>query len=432
MASAQSSQLSMDLKRFKLEFSLESANSVEPNLYGSTVSQPVSGQMTTTSASSNEFTWLKAHYKFSGKRSSVGKKSNPGATYTINGHLYDNISFADSPILRSLSRRGGTIQQRTDAGSGGGGSPIKNDYDSVYCNDISEGLLTQRGCYFDKFRIFLACYVLLGITFAIYSRNALSLAAVGMVASNVLNRDLVKILSSGTTISNLTEQIYSALDGSCPVYGLAPTTTTSDLNLAQVFGHNNRSWTPLVNQPSEQAKKSQLETRFRMSIKQRVERGDLVDWSPSEQGMIFAAGSVGNLLIAIPLTRLGEIYGPKWIIFAASLGATIQAALMPLISPHKVGLIILFQIIFNGLTFGADCVAYTWFAYWLTPTELAFFVSCLLVCYQLGTMISSFITSKILSSGLAWSWCFYTPGEFSVTGVFICLFFGLQFEFVLV
>lgn len=155
--------------------------------------------------------------------------------------------------------------------------------------------------------------------------------------------------------------------------------------------------------------KSELEIRFRDSIKQRIERGDLVDWTPSEQGLIFAAGSVGNLLIAIPLSRLGEIYGSKWIIFAASLGATIQAALMPLVSPCHVSVVILFQVIFNGLTFGADCVAYTFFAHWLPPQEMAFFVSCLLICYQLGSVMSSFITSKILADGIAWSWCFYTP-----------------------
>jgi len=104
--------------------------------------------------------------------------------------------------------------------------------------------------------------------------------------------------------------------------------------------------------------------------------------------------------------------------------ALLQAALMPLIVPYHVGLVILFQIIFNGLTYGADCVAYTLFAQWLTATETAFFVACLLICYQLGTIISSFITAKILTLGIAWSCCFYTPAVMCGLWALIWTFVG--------
>lgn len=253
---------------------------------------------------------------------------------------------------------------------------------------------------------------------AIYSRNALSLAAVGMTANNVMTKELTDIMSANSdyttqftsnnnfqSANRTTNLAFSddddALEGACPIVGLAPTIKTAqNLNSIPTQVSNGSSNTKL-----------QVEFNLSQSIRQRVENGQLVDWTPGEQGLIFAAGSVGNLLIAIPLTRLGEIYGPKWIIFIASLGATIQAALMPIISPCSVILVIIFQVIFNGLTYGADCVAYTLFAHWLTPTEMAFFVSCLMICYQLGTILSSFATAKILTESLSWSWCFYTPGE---------------------
>lgn len=331
------------------------------------------------------------HYQATKKRRLFLRES-PSATrnggnlvstnYTINNHIYDNISFADSPILRSLSRKGDVAEEGHLCGhskllddanpSGGRRGPFRRFFSRPFAG---------------KFRFFLACYVLLGITVAIYSRNALSLAAVGMIANNAMNRELADILSNSDQMSGSAQ-----LDGACPIERRtsAPNSTASH----ETSGGNSLGGSHL-----------------RLSIQQRIDRGELVDWTPSEQGLIFASGSVGNLLIAIPLTRLGEIYGPKWIIFAAALGATIQAALMPIVSPCNVVVVIIFQIIFNGLTYGADCVAYTLFAYWLTPTEMAFFVSCLLICYQLGTILSSFATSKILSENLPWSWCFYMPGK---------------------
>ena len=340
-----------------------------------------------------DLSWLRRHYRSSfgeGRIASERGQLNLNSTYAINNHLYDNISFADSPLLRSLSQKGHDEHPQS----------------SLDDDDNDE---PGPGCCFGKFRIFLACYVLFGITLNIYSRNALSLAAVGMIASNQINRELVVILSTtgGPRDANTTSNIYSALDGSCPLYKAQVSSS------AGTIGNNNYLFDPQAQSfmlsEQEELRRSQLEASLRLSAKQRIERGELVDWSPSEQGLIFAAGSVGNLLIAIPLTRLGEIYGPKWIVFVAALGATIQATFMPLVSPWPVALVIVFQVIFNGLTFGADCVAYTLFAHWLTPTEMALFVSCLLICYQMGTIMSSFITSKILAEGLAWSWCFYTP-----------------------
>lgn len=309
-----------------------------------------------------------------------GEVTVPQINTTINGHLYDNISYAaadESPssLMRSFNEK--QQRQKTITNDGGG-----------------------------KFRLWLAAFVLLGITLANYSRNALSLASLGMLAKNAINLEIVDILSTTTTttttgnnsnqllLRNSSSFVSAALDGSCPLHvGHELLTTAQRL-----------SATPTTN--------TYHAHQLRASVKQRIESGDLVDWTLGEQGLISAAGSVGNLLIAIPLTRLGEIYGPKWIICAALTGATLQAALMPPVAAHcAVWLVMLFQLIFNGLTYGADCVAYTLFAHWLAPTELAFFVSCLIICYQLGAMLSSLITTQILSAGLAWSWCFYAPGK---------------------
>lgn len=317
-----------------------------------------------------------------------------------NSHLYDNISFSDSPLLtRSLNHK---ERQEGEARKPDEAAEFRGQYE---------------GFCFGHFRIFLACYLLLGITLAIYSRNALSLAAVGMVANNEINKELVELLAHSSAPMNTSSRagiIQDALDGSCPVTRRTRS-ANKESSSSQAFYIMLNYLPPELNYT--QASKTQLESAFRASVKQRIERGELVDWSPGEQGFIFAAGSLGNLLIAVPLTRLGEIYGPKWIIFVASLGATIQAALMPLVSTAHVSLVILFQVIFNGLTYGADCVAYTLFAHWLTPTEMAFFVSCLLICYQMGNIISSFITAKILTDGVAWSWCFYTPGKFPQSNI---------------
>lgn len=316
----------------------------------------------------------------------------------INTHLYDNISFIDTPL---------------------------NDVAKYLVADDSDQIADEKphpskGCIFGRFRIFLSIYALLGLTLAIYSRNVISLASVGMVASNELNRGLVGILSQ----SNNANKYFSgshldAPDGSCPIFD-------------QLVGSEGDSpQVPSIDAPYQWTNHSevistrlQLEAKLRESIKQRVERGELVDWTPGEQGLIFASGCIGNLLLAIPLTRLGEIHGSKWIILAATLGATIQAAFMPLVCKYHFSLVVVFQVIFNGLTFGADCVAYTLFAYWLTPTEMAFFVSCLVICYQVGTIISGFFTAKILSLGLTWVWCFYLPAALCLMWSIIWMIIG--------
>ena len=325
------------------------------------------------------------------RRSDCSAQKLVGTNCTINNCIYDSISFAESPLLRSLSYKErydeqGPRQQSSHSSSLNGSK--HHDESSGNCWKLFE----------NKFRFFLSCYLLLGITLANYSRNALSLAAVGMIASNAFNKELADQISMGATSGQALGEHDSSgwqLDGACQVMQSQPFhSTLAPLPLGQTNGS-----------------REQLEAQLRGSIDLRVARAELVDWTPGEQGLIFAAGRVGNLLIAIPLTRLGELYGPKWIIFLATLGATIQAALMPAISPCNIVLVIIFQIIFNGLTYGADCVAYTLFAHWLAPTEMAFFVSCLLICYQMGTILSSFATAKILSANVAWSWCFYTPGK---------------------
>lgn len=329
-----------------------------------------------------------------------------------NCHLYDNIGFADSPLFNP---------------------PVLSPKipESVTHQDASETLTRSRGLFRGRFRIFLACYMLIGITLAIYSRNALSLAAVGMVANNVVDEELINILAARkdrnghlnneTTTGGITGAIQN-IDGSCLILDRHLERRQRDASRIQSVVNVMSHLPPGVD--FDQAHRYQLEQAFRSSIKQRIQRGQLVDWSPSEQGLIFAAGSVGNLMISIPITRVGEIYGPKWVIFSALSGATMQAALMPLVAPLHIGLVILFQVIFSGLAFGADCVAYTLFAYWLTPTEIAFFVACLVVCYQLGAILSSVITAQILTRALDWSWCFYVPAILCGLWTCVWLFIG--------
>lgn len=362
-----------------------------------------SGQDSTVDKSYNNAGWLwRIWHKFQGRLSDETSENSNLKKHTykaINTHLYDNISFIDTPLndVAKYLVDGNELEQSSN-------------------NDQS-----PRGCFFGKFRIFLAIYALLGLTLAIYSRNAISLAAVGMVASNELNRGLVDILSQSNNANKYSSGSYSnALDGSCPILD-----RLVDSNSATPTQSSSTNSLPLWTNYSEViSTREQLEEKFRESIRQRVSRGELVDWTPSEQGLIFASGCIGNLLLAIPLTRLGEIHGSKWIILAATLGATIQAAFMPLICKYHFSLVVVFQIIFNGLTFGADCVAYTLFAYWLTPTEMAFFVSCLVICYQVGTIISGFFTAKILSLGLAWAWCFYLPAALCLLWSIIWMMIG--------
>lgn len=320
--------------------------------------------------------------------------------------LYDSISFAaaddESPLFASSQKTtlGSDTEKKPKGSSSGGGG----------------------GFFRGKFRIFLASYVLVGITLAIYSRNALSLAAVGMVANNVIDKELVNIIhllsasqldhdGSTRNQSSLSVSLRSN-DGSCPILDEHPEKSAEGGQQQQ--------------QQQQQTPRHELERAFRSSIRQRIESGQLMDWTPSEQGLVFAAGSLGNLLISIPITRMGEIYGPKWCIFAALAGATVQAALMPLVAPLHISLVIVFQVIFSGLAFGADCVAYTLFAHWLTPTEIAFFVACLVVCYQLGAILSSVITAQILtgSENLDWAWCFYVPAILCALWTFVWIFVG--------
>lgn len=372
----------------------------------------------------NQFSWLLRNPKIN--RASKQTTNNIN-NYSININLYDNISFNDIPTPSlwptTSSDRFNTGDSRgaayNDCGDDDGRRHLPSSSSSSSFIQADNELAS---CCFGKFRIFLACYLLLGVTLAIYSRNTLSLAAVKMVANNEMNTGLFALFSSSdfnsassSSVQYLDHSNFDSLeDGSCPIEIVhKPMQEGIGIDDQAMYRIELATYLPAASFNNKSpANKSQLTNALKTLIRSRVENGELVDWSPSEQGMIFAAGSVGNLLMAIPLSRLGEIYGAKWIIFVAVFGATLQAAFMPIISTCKVSLIILFQMIFNGLTFGADCVAYTLFAHWLTPTEMSFFVACLMTCYQLGTIISSFVTSKLLVMGTNWCWCFYTPGEY--------------------
>lgn len=264
-----------------------------------------------------------------------------------------------------------------------------------------------------RFRLLLCSYLLLGITLAIYSRTVLAFAAVEMVASNVANKELLQLLAGQprpATGANQTDDsrllLSARFDGSCPIR--AGSHLLDPVDSAQAFKYN----TTFARQ--------QAESRVRESVGRRLVAGDLVDWTPGEQGAIFAAGSLGNLLLAIPLSRLGELYGSKWIIFGALTGASLQAGLMPLVAPRGVLTVTVFQFVFNGLAFGADCVAYTLYANWLTPVEMAFFVACLLVCYQLGGIVSGASISYMLAHQIHWQWCFYTTGNLKIYLLLFC------------
>lgn len=362
--------------------------------------------------SNNQYSWLLRNLKIN---RAPKCNSNNNNNCSININLYDNISFSSTPSIRPLSSDTLIDHYQNEAPSTGG-----------LCHSASsaegEQPASAGGCCFGKFRIFLAFYLLLGITLSIYSRNVLSLAAVKMVANNEIQNGLFALLSSSDS-SALIERggmhhpmadSSSLRDaGSCPAEDSHNSKHNSAEGAKKEEAQNMAlaSYLP-VSIDRKHANRSQLTNAFGALIKKRVEEGELVDWSPSEQGLVFAAGSVGNLFMSIPLSLLGQTRGTKWIIFVSVLGATLQAALMPVVSNCHVSLVVLFQMVFNGLTYGADCVSYTLFTHWLTPTEVSFFVACLMPCYQLGNIMSGFITSKLLEMDINWCWCFYTPGEY--------------------
>lgn len=396
--SSRSSQLSTDLHRYQLDVSQSlSMHSVEqqqqqharhrglahdarPTSFHAREHIRFELPPTAPSAPPSETSWLLRHYN--------ARKPRAPQHAAINTHLYDNISFADSPLLtRSLSQKA--------VGSDESATTLQSD-------DTAASWTACGG----KFRLFLASYVLLGITLAVYSRSAISLAAIAMVASTEFSRQLVSIAESESNNATASLANYvlisdASLDGSCPVYRRQASVLTSP-QLAAVGSDIQ----PIL---SSTAGVQQQQQQLESSIKQRVESGQLVNWTAGEQGLVFAGASLGNLLIAVPMTRLGEVYGPKWIIFTALFCASVQAALTPLVAPCHLALMFLFQVTLTGMTYGADCTAYTFFALWLTPTETAFFVACMILCYQVGAIMSNSFTTRVLSLGLSWAWCFYIP-----------------------
>lgn len=364
--------------------------------------------------SNNQYSWLLRNLKINRAPEYTSNTNN----CSINVNLYDNISFsaAPTPLIGPPSNDRLINHYQHEAPS---------TDDGRYCHSASfvehDQPPSPGGCCFGRFRIFLAAYLLLGITLSIYSRNVLSLAAVKMVANNEIQNGLFALLSSPDSSARIeaggfhnpaadTNSLQGS--GSCPAEDSHNPPETTKKEEAQNMAL--ASYLP-ASIDRKHANRSQLTNAFGSLIKKRIENGELIDWSPSEQGMVFAAGSVGNLLMSIPLSLLGQTRGTKWIIFASVLGATLQAALMPVISSCHVSLVILFQAIFNGLTYGADCVSYTLFTHWLTPTEVSFFVACLMPCYQMGNIMSGFITSKLLEMDIDWCWCFYTPGKYLYT-----------------
>lgn len=150
-----------------------------------------------------------------------------------------------------------------------------------------------------------------------------------------------------------------------------------------------------------------------------------LDWGSSEQQIIFAAGGIGTLIMALPSGWLINRFGSR---LCCSVGMALQATatlLIPVATQWNYIAVVVLRVIVGMITSIFVPLAYDVLSWWAPKQEAGLAIASSSAGLQLG------ILAQVLVGGaecqrIGWEWIFYISGILSV--IYSVLWFALYRE----
>lgn len=237
----------------------------------------------------------------------------------------------------------------------------------------------RRG--FMQFRYIVMILALTSPFAVTYSKQQINIAILGMIDPSMSNETKVGTSDKLKQVADSKETYYFDLDDSCPV--------------------------------DDETRSRLLKESARKEPKSRA-LGSKFKWDDQVQGFIKASYSIGHLPLQVVGSRMSESHGSHVVMTASSYVMAICCLLAPIVSHLHYSLLAL-DLALLGLFGGFMTPALVnLFSNWLTPQEKSLFMSFYLVASRLGSALSSFLASWLLTVGYPWEYVFFS-------GAVICM-----------
>ncbi|KAG9510631.1 Sialin [Fragariocoptes setiger] len=138
--------------------------------------------------------------------------------------------------------------------------------------------------------------------------------------------------------------------------------------------------------------------------------GPKYDWTNIETGHITSAFFWTYVLCQIPMARLAEIVGAKWIMAGAGIGSFILSLVAPLAADTGVLAFSLTRAIMGACQTAMFPAGYILYSKWLPPAERSIALPILVMGAYIGSIVSSTLTGVLCESPLGWPSVFYLSG----------------------
>lgn len=162
---------------------------------------------------------------------------------------------------------------------------------------------------------------------------------------------------------------------------------------------------------------SQVQMRGDNKTSNMKDKDDLLDWSPTTQGLVLGSFWYGYIILQVPAGRLSELFGGKWIV---AIGL-IVSGIINLITPSIVSSIpiLITSRVFLGLIQGGILPAcFSLIITWLPKDKRSLGFGLVNVGGNLGAVFAAAFTGYI-SQEYHWSYTFYLIGSLTLIWVFL-------------
>jgi ACS family sodium-dependent inorganic phosphate cotransporter len=154
--------------------------------------------------------------------------------------------------------------------------------------------------------------------------------------------------------------------------------------------------------------------------KNSAEDGTLM-WTQPQQGLVLGSYFWGYFCTQVPAGRVAEMYGGKWIFFAAIVINIICTLLGPVCATAGYGYLVFMRVLMGlggGLTFPAMNVL---IAEWAPKQERSSMSALIYSGTSLGTVVA-IPTSGVIAANLGWEAVFYIHGGLSIIWCLLWVF----------
>ena len=239
---------------------------------------------------------------------------------------------------------------------------------------------TRRNLLGNHFRYLVAALVISGYALHVYANYTLYIVAIEMISSDVLSSGLTEIRVKHLALDPFLSGSDAAVVGTCPVPAELPD-----------WGSAANKWLqPVASQVGVQLSlqnATQLSERQHIlmavdtlvlvhDVESRIAGGQLVNWTISERGLAFTAHTVGSLLFAVPMSRLGLRFGSKHVITIGLIASAAKTLFIPLVAGQTpIWFVLVFEFTLGALAYGTIAVVYPIAASWLLSSEASTFIA---------------------------------------------------------